>query len=198
MIESAAPTDLVLALVRVISGDTPGHAAREILDPMVQMHMDSSEYCGIDIWYRWIHLIRNCGRIDGLRLTHCQVQCDVRQPGLVHLSARWRGTIRSRGSHAESPLVAASYLVYDGRIKELWSTKSNYEFIFGRWISYHLCFNAFLLWSVLYSSFRSRCKRDVLGLKILRGLTRKRDLGQPAVTCSWLPARGNDIQATLL
>src|SRR4051794_16679054 len=42
MIESRSPTDLVFALVRVVNGDAPRLTAREILDPMVDIRMDST------------------------------------------------------------------------------------------------------------------------------------------------------------
>jgi hypothetical protein len=132
MTESKSPSDLVLALVRVINGDAPLEAAREILDPMVRIHWDAKEYCGIDIWYQFIDRIRNRGRVAELRMTECRVRCDDRDPRLVHLSARWTGTSRSR----QLPETAASdgeasYLIRDGRIAEIWTHKSNYEFIFG-------------------------------------------------------------------
>ncbi len=163
MIESRSPIDLVFALVRVVNGEAPRLAAREILDPMVEIRMDSTDYCGIDAWYKWIHLIRNCGRVADLRMTRCRARCDARDPSLVHLSARWTGTIRSR----RIPGMAAAdgevrYLIRDGRIKKIWTRKSNYEFIFGRWIRYSICFRLFLAWSVLYFALLSLRKKDFL------------------------------------
>ena len=118
---------------------------------MVEIRMDSTSYCGIDVWYNWIHLIHNCGRVGDLRMTQCRARCDVRDPSLVHLSARWTGTIRSR----RIPGMAMAdgqvrYLIRDGRITKIWTHKSNYEFIFGRWIRYSACFWIFLAWTVLY------------------------------------------------
>ena len=49
MIESGSPIDLVFALVRVVNGEVPRLAAREILDPRVEIRMDSADYCGIDV-----------------------------------------------------------------------------------------------------------------------------------------------------
>jgi hypothetical protein len=163
MSESTSPTDLVFALVRVINGEVPRQAAREILDPMVQIRMDSVAYCGIDVWYKWIHLIRNCGRVSDLRMTKCQARCDANDPSLVHLSARWTGTIRSR----QMPATAASdgevrYLIQNGRIAKIWTHKSNYEFIFGRWIKYPICYWLFSAWSVLYFTLLSLRKKDFL------------------------------------
>jgi hypothetical protein len=163
VIESRAPIDLVCALVRVVNGEAPRLAAREILDPLVEIRMDSARYRGIDTWYKWIHLIRNCGRVADLRMTRCRTHCDARDPLLVHLSARWAGTIRSR----RIPATAAndgevSYLIRDGVIKEIRTRKSNYEFIFGRWIRYSICYRLFLAWSVLHFALLSLRKKDFL------------------------------------
>jgi hypothetical protein len=163
MIESNSPTDLVLALVRVINGEAPRLAAREILDPRVEIRMDSTDYRGIDVWYKWIHLIRNCGRVADLRMTQCRTRCDARDPSLVYLSARWTGTIRAR----RIPGIAtadgeACYLIRDGRIKKIWTHRSNYEFIFGRWIRYSICYWVFLAWTVLHFTLLSLRRKDFL------------------------------------
>jgi hypothetical protein len=161
MIERHSSTDTVLALVGVLNGDVPCLAARDILDPMVKIHMDSAEYRGIDVWFKWIHLIRNCGRISDLRIADCQLRCDALEPSVVYLSGRWAGTIRSqRATGISASSGEARYLVRDGRITELWTHRSNYEFIFGRWIRYWICFNIFLGWSVLYFALRSLYKKD--------------------------------------
>jgi hypothetical protein len=163
MIESRTPIDLVFALVRVVNGDAPRLAAREILDPMVEIQMDSTDYRGIDVWYKWIHLIRNCGRIADLRMTQCRARCDAHDPSLVYLSARWTGTIRSlRIPGMATADGQACYLIRDGRIKKIWTHKSNYEFIFGRWIRYSICYWLFLAWTVLYFARLSLRKRDFL------------------------------------
>jgi hypothetical protein len=144
MNDSTSPVELVLALVRVVNGDVPRLAAQDILDPMVEICMDSKEYRGIDVWYKWIYLIRNCGRIADLRMTQCRPSCDARDPSLVHLSARWTGTIRSRRT---SGMAAA-----DGEV----------EFIFGRWIRYSVCFQLFLVWSALHFMHLSLRRHDYL------------------------------------
>jgi len=163
MIESSSPIDLVLALVRVVNGEAPRLAASEILDPMVEIRMDSTGYCGIDAWYKWVHLIRNCGRVADLRMTQCRARCDARDPSLVYLSARWTGTIRARRTPESATSDGeACYLIRDGRIKKIWTHKSNYEFIFGRWIRYSICYWLFLAWAVLHFALLSFRRKDLL------------------------------------
>jgi hypothetical protein len=157
------PVELVLALVRVVNGEAPRLAAREILDPMVEIRLDAAAHRGIDVWYKWIHLIRNCGRVADLRMTRCQPRCDAREPSLVYLSARWAGTIRSRRIPGMATADGESrYLIRDGRIKKIWTHKSNYEFIFGRWIRYPICYWLFLAWCGLYFALLSLRKKGFL------------------------------------
>jgi hypothetical protein len=56
----------------------------------------------------------------------------------------------------------ARYLVRDGRITKIWTHRSNYEFIFGRWISYSVCYWLFAAWSVLYFANLSLRNKDFL------------------------------------
>ncbi len=151
MTENAAPQEVVFALVRVISGELPRLAAEAFLDPHVKIHVDIANHRGITLWYKWIHLIRNCGRIRDLRMTPCEVRCDPRDPGLVHLSMRWSGIDRTRRTPVTAPdLYHLRYLVRDGRIVDIWTTKINYVFVFGEWIRYSVCFRLFLGWAILY------------------------------------------------
>jgi hypothetical protein len=147
MMESRSPTDLVLTLVQVINGDLPLITAQEILDPRVQIRMGSADYCGIDIWCKWIYLLHNCGRVSDLRIARCETWCDAQEPDLVHLSARWTGTVRSQREPAESASAKASYLVRDGCIRKICTHQSNYEFVFGIWARYSVLFWIFLGWN---------------------------------------------------
>jgi hypothetical protein len=156
VIERQSPIDLVVALVRIINGEAPRQTAGQILDPEVELCMDSRTYCGIDVWYKWIYLIRNCGRVGNLRMIQYRMHCDARDPSLVHLSARWTGMVRSRQTVDERD-GEGRYLIRDGRIRKIWTHKSNYEFIFGRWISNPIGYRLFLAWTVVYFSLLSIC-----------------------------------------
>lgn len=149
--ESLAPTGVVLALVRVINRDASQHTAQSILDPLVQIRMDAARHRGIKTWCMWIHLIHNCGRVTGLRLTNCHTWCDAHDPDVVHLSGRWSGLVGyGRKPRMSEHCVRLRYLIRDGRIVAIWTRKSNYEFVFGRWIRYSICYWIFLGWAFLY------------------------------------------------
>lgn len=170
MMERRTPKEAVLALVGVINGDAPLPAAKEILDPSVRIHMDSANHRGIDIWYKWIHMIHNCGRVSNLRMTRCDPRPDTANPQIIHLSIRWTGTLRSQGIDIVAERDAQlRYLVQNDRINEIWTHKSNYEFVFGRWIRYSICYRLFLTWALLYFAMRSLRGNDLRVEKALSG-----------------------------
>jgi hypothetical protein len=161
MIGSRSPEEVVRVLVGVINGDLPRVAAAEILDPRVQIWMDSANHCGINNWYKWVYLIRNCGRISELRMTHCEMRPDSQQPHLIHLSTRWAGTERSQGVPRTAQRDAQlRYLVQDGVIRKIWTRKSNYDFIFGPWVRYSAGYRLLLAWAVVYFSVLSLRRKD--------------------------------------
>jgi hypothetical protein len=145
MTEGSSPTDVVLALMRVINGDAPEQAARAIVDPQVRIHMDSTVYCGIDVWYRWIRLIHDRGRLADLRIAQCEARCSVQDPTLVQLTGRWTGTSRSQRMQVMAgPEVEASYRVLNGMVTEIWTNRSNYDFVFSRWTRLSMACQALL------------------------------------------------------
>jgi hypothetical protein len=154
--KNVSPQEVVRALVRVISGEVPRSAAEAYLHPQVKIHVDSSNYRGITIWYKWIHFIRNCGRVRELRMTPCELWCDPQNPALVHLSMRWSGIDRTRRVPVTSPDVYhLRYLVQNGRIEEIWTKKVNYVFIFGQCIRSPVCFQLLLGAASLYFALLS-------------------------------------------
>jgi hypothetical protein len=144
----------VLALMRVINGDAPLLAAQELIDPMVRIRMNASAYCGIDVWYKWMHLLRTWGRIGDLRIAEIDAQSDASDPSLVHVSGRWIGRGR-KGMAAARQAAAAQYRVRDGRITEIWTQRSNYEFVFGPWIKYRAGYALILACAAPYFFVRS-------------------------------------------
>jgi len=146
--------DIILGVARVVSGEVPRETARDYLDPNVRLHMDSAEYHGIKTWFRWIHLIRNCGRIRGLRMTPCEVQCDPSDPMFVNLRMRWSGVDRERNaSVAEERTCHVRYRIAGGRVIEIWTRRINYAFIFGPWICSPVRYRLFQTWAILHFAY---------------------------------------------
>jgi hypothetical protein len=152
-----SPEETVHALVHVINGDVPRRTADDLLDPSVRIYMDKAKHKGRSLWYKWIHLIRGCGLIADLRMTDTVVSVDPLDPTLVHLTMRWEGRDRTNWIALTSPYIGSiSYRVRDGIISEIWTRKSNYEFIFGEWVRLRLGYRLLLGWAILYFMHLSR------------------------------------------
>ena len=143
--------DIIVGLARVISGEASRESARDYLDPNVRLHMDSAEYHGIKMWFRWIHLIRNCGRIRGLRMTPCELQRDPSDPALVNLQMRWSGVDRDRNAPlADGRMCHVRYRIANGKVTEIWTRRINYAFIFGPWVCSPVRYRVFHFWAIVH------------------------------------------------
>jgi hypothetical protein len=149
--EAHTPTKLVLRIVDMASGNAPRDRASEVLDPAVTIHVDSAVHRGIENWYKWMHLIRNCGRIRGLRMVPCVLAPDAQDPCSVNLILRWTGIRKGeRLPRTTSETYYLRFRVEGNRIVEIWSRKANYVFIFGRWFRSAIVYRLYLGWAVLY------------------------------------------------
>jgi hypothetical protein len=139
----------VLQVIEILSGDRPLPEADACLDRAVVIHVDGSEtHRGIALWKRWVHLMRERGRLRDLRFEPASV--DV-AGDLVHVTFRWAGAMR-RGRDRGRPSTSnrVRYRVTDGSISEIWTRKANYVDIFGPWIRVTAFYHLFLLWGVVY------------------------------------------------
>jgi hypothetical protein len=149
---SAAELDartVVARLIAVLSGDGPLADAEACLDRAVVIHVDGAEtHRGIVLWKRWVHLMRERGRLRDLRF----------EPDTMHVTAdvvavtfRWSGTVRGvRDAARPRTINRVQYRVQDGRIVEIWTHKANYVDIFGPWIRLTPLYRLFLLWGLVY------------------------------------------------
>jgi hypothetical protein len=115
----------VVRLLAVISGVAPMAEAGQLLAPDVICHMDRWTVRGITVWYDWLEFLR------------WKVKGDVTAE-LDRLVTREDGTITAYGNlrTANAPCASrqehqATYRLEDGRIVEVWTTRGNYEMIFG-------------------------------------------------------------------
>lgn len=147
----ASPKEIVLKLVEMINGNVPRGRASDCLDPSVIIHLDSAIHQGIEIWQKWIYLIRNCGRVRELRMMPCEVSCDAQDPCIVNLVIRWSGICRPDPSTRETAeTYRLRYRVEGDRIVEIWTRKANYVFIFGGWIRSAVLMRLFFGWAILH------------------------------------------------
>ena len=115
--------ELVARLLAVISGDAPMSDAERPLAPDVICHMDRYTVRGLDVWLDWVQFIRS----RSPERLYVDVEAYVTHPD---------GTITAfgclrRGARAAPCQGEARYRVEEGRVAEIWTTRGNYEIIFG-------------------------------------------------------------------
>jgi hypothetical protein len=116
---------LVLQLLAVISGAAPMADAERLLAPDVISHMDQWTVRGTAVWYDWLEFL----------LSKAKGNVTVELDRMVNHED---GTITAYGflRMANAPLATrqehkATYRFEKGRIAEVWTTRGNYEMIFG-------------------------------------------------------------------
>ena len=115
----------MVRLLAVISGDAPMAEAEQLLAPDVISHMDQWTVRGITVWFDWLEFLLS--KVEG----SVTVELD-------RLVTHEDGTITAYGKlqTARAPLASrqehhATYRFEQGRIAEVWTTRGNYEMIFG-------------------------------------------------------------------
>jgi hypothetical protein len=116
---------LIVQLLAVISGDAPMANAERLLAPDVISHMDRWTVRGTQVWGDWLAFLR---AKSGGNVT----------AGLDRMVTNGDGTITAYGKlrPARAPFASrqehhARYRFEQGRIAEVWTTRGNYEMIFG-------------------------------------------------------------------
>ena len=128
---------LVARLLDVISGDAPMADALEILAPNVISHMDEYTVRGTDVWFDWLEFLRSRARGE-LRV---DVDRIVTNPDGTISAFGWLRTADSRTPQENQAL----YRLEGGRIIEVWTTRGNYEMIFGAKVRHRLTWLLVLL-----------------------------------------------------
>ena len=146
---------LVARLLAVVGGEAPLRDAMRLLAPDVICHMDRYTTRGRNVWFDWLDFIRaRCP--DGLFT-------DVRR---YETSAD--GIITAHGCLSRGAPVATTpcqgrvrYRVANGRIVEIWTTRGNYEIIFGAKVRNPLSWLLVLLELAVWRRLPSRKKRTI-------------------------------------
>jgi hypothetical protein len=125
-VRAASPEEaLVLRLVAVIGGEAPREDAHRLLAPGLVCHMDRYTVRGTDVWFDWIDFLLSSAEGN----VTVEVDRVVTNPDATITVVGWlrcaRSPLASRQEHA------ATYRVEQGRIAEIWTTRRNYEMIFG-------------------------------------------------------------------
>ncbi len=147
MTEEQTNRATVARLTSILSGELPIEAGSQIIAPDVVAYVDGWQFEGINVWANWIDYLRTRGRVAGptLLVDDLTVHPDAR----VTLRGRWQG-LRG-GRIATSKPGAATYRLENGRIVEIWSTRSNYAFLCGAHVEHH--------WGLAYELLRTQWSR---------------------------------------
>jgi len=127
----AAPAAL-RRLMDVLADAAPLSAVDESFAATFRCHMGVfSTRANAADWKRWVHFMRETGRIDGLGLELVDIVPDA---GCWTATAFWTGPVRGspdREIH-RSDLLRVRYRLQAGKIVEMWTAPRNYVFVLGR------------------------------------------------------------------
>lgn len=121
----SADEALVVRLLAVISGEAPLAEAEQLLAPDVISHMDQWTVRGITVWYDWLEFLLS--KVEG-NVTVVLDRLVTREDGTITAYGNLRTANAPFSSRQEHQ---ATYRLENGRIVEVWTTRGNYEMIFG-------------------------------------------------------------------
>jgi hypothetical protein len=135
----SADEALIARLLAVISGDAPRTDAERLLAPDVISHMDQFTVRGIDVWHDWLDFLLS--KAKG-KVTVDLDRFEAHPDGTITAY----GWLRVENSPERTPQqIWARYRVDGNRIAEVWTTRSNYERIFGAKVRHSLSWILVLL-----------------------------------------------------
>jgi hypothetical protein len=105
------------------------------------LHVDGWTFEGINTWASWIRYIRDRGRVAQPVVLVDEIV--VESDGAVTVRGRW--SAMRGGRQVSSSVCTARYRFSEGRIVEVWSTKTNYTFLCGWHLFCHVGFALELL-----------------------------------------------------
>ena len=142
-------------LGEILAGRRPLEDAAGAFASEVIMHADHYSMRGsAQGWMRWVAFMWARSQAEGLR---GEFESFARRPdGTLTGTGRWYGS--RDGEELRSLPVTARYRVVDGRIVEMWSTRSNYTLILGESfdtsLGFWLTIARFGAWSLRWRSPR--------------------------------------------
>lgn len=106
--------------------------------------MDRFTARGPDAWVDWVKFIRSRG-VENVKVVVERLETGADGIITAHggLTAGPEGTLAPRGGNAR-------YRVTNGRIAEIWTSRSNYEVIFGDRVRHPLRWMLVLLWMAIW------------------------------------------------
>jgi hypothetical protein len=154
---TVAAKEVVLRVIEMLSGARSREEASDYIDPLVTIHVDSATHRGIEMWHKWVYLLRNSGHLRDLRFLPCELYLDAEDPSVVNVIGSWVGFGRFDGLPRTAPNPSYfRYRLESNHIVELWTRRSNYDFVLGRWLRFSALYRLFLGWAALHFRWTSR------------------------------------------
>ena len=135
---------LVARLLAVVGGDVPLEEVVNLLAPDVLCHMDRFTARGPDAWVDWVAFIRSRG-VENVR-----VVVERLETGADGIVTAYGGLIAGPEGRSVPHGGNARYRVSEGRIAEIWTSRSNYEVIFGPRVHRPLSWMLVLSWMAVW------------------------------------------------
>jgi len=140
---------VVVRLLASIGSDAPAAAVVHLLAPDVICHMDRFTVRGADAWVDWVEFLRS-------RVGHLSVEVERLDTGADGIITAFGGLTTGSGGASAPGEGSARYRVVDGRIVEIWTSRWNYEIIFGPKVHHPLRWLLVLVRMALWRRFSRR------------------------------------------
>jgi SnoaL-like protein len=135
---------LVAQLLAAVGGDASRNAVVHLLAPDVICHMDQFTARGPAAWSDWVAFIRSRG-VENVR-----VEVERLETGADGIITAYGGLIAGPEGRPAPRGGNARYRVKNGRIAEIWTSRSNYEVVFGSKVHRPLSWMFVLLWMAIW------------------------------------------------
>ena len=139
---------MVARLLAAVGGDVPMEDAVRLLSPDVICHMDRFMARGVDAWVDWVEFIRSRG------VENVKVEVDRLETGadgiITAHGSLVAGSDRNPGTGTGPGRGSARYRVANGQIAEIWTSRCNYEMIFGAKVRHPLAWLLVLSWMAVW------------------------------------------------
>ena len=134
----------VARLLAAVGGDVPMAEGVRLLAPDVLCHMDRLTARGVDAWVDWVEFIRSRGA------ENVKVEVTRLETGADGIVTAFGGLTAGPGAKPGPDLGSARYRVVDGQIAEIWTSRWNYEMIFGAKVRHPLRWLLVLVWMAVW------------------------------------------------
>ena len=138
-------------VLAAVSGDAPMEEGARLLAPDVVCHMDGFTAHGVDAWVDWVEFIRSQAAPENVK-----VVVERLETGPDGIVSAFGGVTVGHGAERESgrgrvgARRSARYRIVRGQIAEIWTSRWNYEMIFGAKVRHPLRWLLVLVWMAVW------------------------------------------------